>query len=441
MSSLSKTGLFRKSGTVLVGVALLGSLMLTACAPAAKTNDSAPNPTAAATTEAAKAVTAFKSEAFDMDKQTSIDAKKEDPNTILLGNGVITQGKDGDKLTVSFSPYDSADEAWKYTSEVRFEDNSNNYVNLLRWKDKSYLVVTGTSQTSTEASGLTASTKTSVQHVTVLDAATGKVVKDLPGTPNAGASTPNSFLLNTKVAFKKGGYSDAVTPFLTGLFYQTYNGPSAYKLVDPLSGNTVATSDSTPLHNEAGFYKDRDFWKAVGGEYEQTNIDGLFGNFTLFSTKQEEVQSKTGSYIKNSKYSLVNTANKAVLSEISCANSQLDLPTVYSPNFRYVVFSGNFVFDTQTGASFCTTPTNNLEVRPFVVSAVDDNGNMYGAATSDGGADGEYLKINLSDTAKVETLATYKFGNELPIAITDKGSAVFRSELSQDVLVVVPAKG
>lgn len=437
MSSPQKTGLAHKTGTVIVGAALLSSLMLTACgSPASTTADSNSKPSASAAAESPKGTVSLKSDAFDMSKQTAIDAKNG-TKSILLDNGAISTGSDGDKLAVVLTPYEGKDGAWKYTSDVAFAERTNNYVELMRWKDKSYIVVVGTSATTTEASGLTPAGKTTTEHVTVLDAETGKVVNTLTGTPNAGPTTPDSYVMDMDISFSKSGESQTRNPpFMTGLRYHAFGGSAPDKLVDPLTGQTVATTTSTvidALNNESGFFKLADFYTAVGGSYEKTSFEALYGNFALLSTAQPEFKGKSG-YLQNSKFSLVNTVTKKVVSEMTCGNPSYDTKTTHSPDFRYVTFFGNYVFDTQTGKSFCTTPMDNVDVRKFVISAVDNNGKMYGTADKD------YLRISLADKTKSEKLATFDNAGEVPIFITGKGSAVFYGNGANDVLVTVPAK-
>jgi hypothetical protein len=223
--------------------------------------------------------------------------------------------------------------------------------------------------------------------------------------------------------------------FLTGLVFK--NGEGKYRLVDPTSGATVATGErnlSAPmLNNEAGFYQydNTDY----GITPAKPQAKATFGNYALLATAQPEYQTKTGSYVKNSTYSLVDTVTKKTVSEMKCADGGMPQETSYSPDFRYVSFFGNYVFDTKTGKSFCTIPVGKEDVRKFYVTDVDNAGSMYGFA------DTEYLRISLEDNSKIETLLPdFSSQNELPVRITDKGSAVFFSEQSEDTLVSVPAK-
>lgn len=442
MFSLSKTGLFRKSGTALLGVALLGSLMLTACAPSAKTNDTAPNPTAAATTEAPQGITSFQSDAFDLSKQVSIDAPSAGSENrtgpeIFLASGVILKGKsDGGKTVLTYTPYESAEGAWSYEPDFNVGG-----VSLMRWKDKSYAVVDGSINTESEASGLSAAKKTTTENVVILDITNGKVVNTLKNTAHEVgdmSDTSRYSLSSTKEDASNKGASDpewVSQPFRVGLVYKNASGNGKDKLVDPLTGDTIATDKTDrkgALNNETGFY----IRSTTDASFNYvTKVEATFGNYALVATKQPEVRSKSGSYVQNSKYSLMNTVSNTVVSEMSCADGTHALDTVYSPDFRYVSFLGNYVFDTKTGKSFCTTPMNNLDVRQFVVSAIDNNGLMYGTA------DREYLRISLADNTKIETLlAGESYGTKLPLLITDKGSALFYSEQSDDVLVAIPAK-
>jgi hypothetical protein len=403
--------------------------MLTACAPAANNSDAKAQPSASAS-EAPKGITEFKSEAFDLSKQVSVPVANSDTN-ILLAGGVVSQAKEeGGKITVIYTPYESKDSAWKYTPEVAL--NMNPSVQLMRWKDKSYLVLSGWENASEAASGLTAEKKTSEQHVIILDATTGKVVNIFAGEVAVlGSRDPDIFSFDPRS--HSGDRQDTAIPFLTGLVYKTPKGQA--KLVDPLTGNTVATNfkdyGPTPLNNETGFYTDQ--MNRTG----KSTTKAMFGNFAFVSTENVEGgSSKTGATHQNSTFTLVNTITNEIVSKMNCLGTGDDTkkPT-YSADFRYVTFAGQYVFDTKTGKSFCTVPTGQKDIRRFEVKAIDNDGNMYGTA------DSEYMRINLADITKVETLlADISQATQLPILITDKGSALFYSEQSEDVLVAVPAK-
>ena len=442
MFALPKAGFARKTGTAILGVTLLSSLMLTACAPASKTNDTAPNPTASSSAEASKGVTKFKTTAFDVDKQTSVDVEKKDDN-IFLGNGVVSGNMSTDaEQNVSFTPYEDKDKSWKYDVQEKLDSAK---FSLMRWKNKTYVVVQGWVKKSTPASGLQAAKNTSSQSVIVLDAETGKEVKIYNGVETDSSASINDdvFYLDTPAKGPTGTSGSDFVNYIhitvpTGLVYR--NGAGHEKLVDPLTGSELAVYDEgrspkTLLNNETGFY-----------EYaysEVLNSDGVpkakatFGNFALVATSQPESRSSSGSYVKSSKYELVNTLNKTTVGSVICrdATIALDSNTVsYSPNFRYVSF-GNVVFDTQSKAAFCGTPLDE-SVRRLFISDVDNEGNIYAAA------DRQYLKVNIADTTKVETLVEdfSAAKGELPELITDKGSALFYSENSEDTLVVIPAK-
>lgn len=164
------------------------------------------------------------------------------------------------------------------------------------------------------------------------------------------------------------------------------------------------------------------------------DIAASFGNYALTASRLPVVKGAAGGSFPASKYALMNAATKTVVSEIECLDLTVEPEVTYSPDFRFVNFMGTYVFDTQTGDSFCSAPVGKDDVRRFSVASVDNSGNMYGTA------DNDYLKVSLADNSKVETLIANN-KNALPLLITDKGSALFRSEQSEDILVAIPAKG
>lgn len=430
----SKPGFVRKSGTVITGVALLGSLMLTACgAPAANNADSKSQPSASATaSEAPQGNTEFKSDAFDLSKQVSINAPAQD-REILLPNGVVSrEHTDSSHTSIAYVPYENKDGAWKYTSEVPTGENA--HVRLMRWKDKSYIVIDGYENSTQPASGLQAEKKTTAQNVIVLDVVTGKTVNVLKGEPEevTGKSSGTNFYFSSPAAETSDGIKTYV-PFLTGLTYNSPDGKSA-KLVDPLTGKTLATNSRdagpVPLNNESGFYKDES--NALG----RTTTKAVFGNFA-FVANPDTNGTKSGYTSDASVFTLVNTVTNETVSTMKCLGTGIieKNDIAYSPDFRYVVFAKEYAFDTKTGKSFCSSPTGKTDARDFQISAVDNNGLLYGAAGDD------YLRVDLADNTKVETLLTGTARtSKLPFLISTKGSAVFYSEKSEDVLVVVPAK-
>jgi hypothetical protein len=434
MSFSQKTGLASKTGPVILGAALISSLMLTACGTSSPTGpDSNSQPSASATASAAPTgITEFKSDAFDLSKQVSLDIPASDKN-ILLSDGAVTQTEaNGKDRTFSYIPYENKDSAWKYTPEIPV--GSNPSIKLMRWKDKSYLVIDGWDNISQPASGLQAEKKTTAHNVIVLDAATGKTVNVFKGEPSeVGANTQDKLSFNPRTS--NGSTSDnTYIPFLTGLTYRSLNGDA--KLVDPITGKTIATenrvSGPMSLNNESGFYKDE------LNERSKTTTKAVFGNFG-FVVNDNPVANKaeTGHSYQNSIFALVNTVTNETISKMECKGTGdiENQDVVYSPDFRYVVFAKQYAFDTKTGKSFCSSPTGKEDARDFQISAVDNSGLLYGNAGRD------YLRVSIADNTKVETLVSNATNDtKFPIFITKNGSAVFHSEKSKDVLVVVPSK-
>jgi hypothetical protein len=433
MSSLSKNGLVRKSGTALISVTVLGALLLTGCAPSGSNETKAqPTESASATptpTSTVKGITSFVSEAFDLEKQVSINVPEAKSNSngqsnILLAGGVVVKSVSEDgKVTVSYTPYES-DKGWEYTTENSFDGDTG--ASLMRWKGKSYIVIDGWNTSSEAAKGLTAEKKSSVQLAIILDAVTGEEVNTV-SIAESGKNGDTFALDNTPMSVSSQHYK-VPAPFMTGLVYRTVTGQ--VKLVDPVTGETVATDDRrnkpTNLNSESGFYSlDTLFMK---------DIAASFGNYALTASRLPVVKGAAGGSFPASKYALMNAATKTVVSEIECLDLTVEPEVTYSPDFRFVNFMGTYVFDTQTGDAFCSAPVGKEDVRRFSVTSVDNSGNMYGTA------DNDYLKVSLADNSKVETLIANN-KNALPLLITDKGSALFRSEQSEDVLVAIPAKG
>lgn len=428
MSFSQKAGFVRhKTGVTVLGAVLLSSLMLTACgAPAAKVSDSQSQPSASASASAApQGITKFTSDAFDLSKQVSVTIPNKD-SYLRLSDGLVSR----ENSTITYTPYENEDSAWKYTPEISVGNNPN--VRLMRWQDKSYIVIDGWAETSQPANGLQAAKNLTANNVIVLDAATGKTVNVFKDEPTeVGGNNMDRFYFNPRES--DANNSETSIPFLTGLTYRTQNGSA--KLVDPLTGKTVATEVTAgfmSLNNETGFYKNKvDFGSG------RSTTKSVFGNFGFVV---EYAPSPSGSSLPESTFSLVNTVTNETVSSMQCQGNGEGISThspVYSPNFRYVVFGNKYAFDTKTGKSFCSKPSGKQDARDFQISAVDNDGNMYGTA------DRDYLRVSLADISKVETLlkdVNTQDAVMFPIGITSKGSALFQSESSSDVLVAVPSK-
>jgi hypothetical protein len=447
MSSFSKTGLARKAGKTVLGIALLSSLALTACSAPAPTGDGGKadsSSSASAPASAAPQFDGFQSEAFDLGKQVSVSISDLNISTkreaIFLGSGVVGQKQDGDKTSVVFIPYEDADKAWTYTPDAP----GHIITNLMRWKGKSYIVVVETVKESKPATGMQAAQDTETDNVVVLDASTGKVVNKFEGKPSvigqSSQGTGNYYLDNIVRKDASPRDKEFIRPFMVGLVFATWEG--AGKLVDPVTGDTVATDNQmfSKPNNEAGFIASMDKIDYVTSE--ETLMKGIFGNYALLEISNPSKDANNGGRAYFT-FSLVNTVTgETVSNPMKCASAGYGLTNskdapVYSPDFRYVKFVGNYVFDTQTGASFCDTPLENKTMRDLPVSALDNEGNMYGLAQRD------YLRVSVADPAKADTLLgdVSLSEEELPLVITDKGSAVFWMDESKKTLVTVPAKG
>lgn len=443
MSSFSKPGFASKAGKVAIGFAVLSALTLSACsAPAPVSNDGKSDPasSSSASASAAPQFDGFKSDAFDLSKQVSV-SMADQTSVILLGNGAVAQKAADGKTSVVFTPYEDKDKAWTYDPSTP----ATLVTNLMRWKGKSYIVVLETVKESAPANGMQAAKDTTTENAVVLDATDGKVVNTVKGQPlesNQNYSDTDNYSL-TNIIRKDATPQDTefARPFMVGLVYSTFRGK--VKLVDPLTGATVATDD---LHgngyakpnNESDFITDIKSTDYVTGN--ERLMKGIFGNYALYD---QYISSENTGGVSYDTFTLVNTVTgKVVSAPMKCAaapsglNSQKDAP-VYSPDFRYVKFAGNYVFDTQTGKSFCDTPKENPQMRRFPVAALDNAGNMYGLAQRD------YLRVNLADITKPNILLgnVSLTENQQPVLITDKGSAVFWLDNSHTQLVTVPSKG
>lgn len=445
MSFPSKTGFAGKAGKTLLGVALLGSLALTACSsPASSTQPtSEPVSSAAPTAMATPSIQGieFNSDSFDSSKQASFSVNRND-NDLVLSDGVVSfEAGDGGKIALSYIPYKTQKEAWKYKSDEVLTDSK---ANLMRWKDKSYIVLHGMSGTVETANGLSSEKTTTTEIVIVLDLESGAAVNTLKGDTTSTTGGLNQSGLDTLYLINDETIPDVKTgtatvpsglydtePFMVGLVYGTKNGQTV-KLVDPLTGKEIATDTKKNQHyNEAGFWKASETYSAKSFGYDGGNIEAVFGNYMLVSN---EKRATSGNYTE---YRLVNTVTKEVSPPSACVSQAKDagIGMRFSPDFRYVNFYGKNVFDTKTGASYCTQPANHPEIRPFVASLVDNEGNMYGTADKD------YLKVNIADTSKTQKWSDGASYNEVPVSVTTENSLVLkRNDGETQTFFVLPEK-
>lgn len=451
MSALLKTGFMQKAGKAVLSVAILSSLALTACSAPASNDvpkgDTGATASASATASAAPKFDAFKSNAFNLDKQVSVSIADLNISTkregIFLGDGVVGQKKEGDKSSIVFVPYEDSSKAWTY------ETGSGGVItNLMRWKGKSYIVVLASVKESKAASGMQAAKDTTADNVIVLDAETGKVVNTFKGEPHeVGMMNDQTNIFHLDNIVRKDDSprdKEFVRPFMVGLVYVNWTGDA--KLVDPVTGATVATDklngngSYAKLNNEAGFIPDMN-----QTDYLTNNeifMKGVFGNFALMEKSVPSEDSTTGGKAYDTFYLVDTVSGKTVSTPMKCgaighglSDAVRNIP-IYSPDFRYVKFTGNLVFDTQTGKSFCDTPKENKDMRQLPVSVLDNEGNMYGLAQRD------YLRVSLADITKSENLLTdvSLTEDQQPVFITDKGAALFWMDDTHKSLVTVPAK-
>jgi hypothetical protein len=441
MSSLPRVGIARKSSVVLLGATLVGSFLLTACSSAATTAPSADSSSAQPSSTAAPTVS----------NETPLTVIFNEYN-LFLSSGVVGFGKgDGDKTVLTYTPYENSSGEWKYTSDVILDKGGK--INLMRWKDKSYVVLHGTNVNIEPALGLQAEKQTRMELIVVLDPETGKVVNTIKGdatTITGGLITGNPrplSLINDElvkdpkkeIAHPPAGLSDE-QPFMNGL---VFGDGETTNLVDPLTGKIIATdTNHTQRVNDSGFYKVSEVFPAKNFGYEGTNLEAVFGNYLLVRNDKPRT-SNSAPVI--SEYRLVNSVTKEVSPPSECIAADtlknLSVGVNYSPDFRYVNFYGTTVFDTKTGKSFCSKPANQPDIRPFVVSYVDNNGNMYGVAGSD------TLKVNINDTSKTAKWEVSDPG-ALDAVITDKGSLLSKGskvatgspDESKQFLHIFPAK-
>lgn len=449
MSFLSKSSFSGKAGKAALGVALLSSLALSACSsPAASSEPAASQPSVSSpSTSATPSIqpAEFTSDTFDSSKQTAFSMKKNDKDLVLSDGIVAVESGDGGKTVVSYTPYENAKGAWKHTSDVPFVGPKTN---LMRWKDKSYIVLHGLTETTEAANGLSSEKSTATEVVVVLDLETGAVANTLKGDTTATTGGMNQsgfdtlYLINdetipeagTAKAMVPAGLYDT-EPFMVGLVYGTKGGATV-KLVDPLTGKEIATDTNKNQHyNESGFWKASETYNAKAFGYDGGNVEAVFGNYMLVSN--DKPSTKTSDFY--TEYRLVNTVTKEVSPPTACERQGQDvnIGMRFSPDFRYVNFYGKNVFDTKTGKSYCTKPANHPEIRPFVVSFVDNDGNMYGTADKD------YLKVNIADTTKTQKWNTSgdNLFDTVPRTVTSENSLVLhRNNGSTQTFFVIPEK-
>lgn len=446
MSFLSQSSFLGKAGKAVLGVGLLSSLALSACSsPAASSEPAASQPSVSSPfASAAPSIqpAEFTSDTFDSSKQTAFSMKKNDKDLVLSDGIVAVESGDGGKTVVSYTPYENAKGAWKHTSDVPFVGPKTN---LMRWKDKSYIVLHGLTETTEAASGLSSEKSTATEVVVVLDLETGAVANTLKGdtTSATGGINQSGFdtlhLINDETlpnpetgrATIPAGLYDT-EPFMVGLVYGNTSG--VVKLIDPLTGKEIATDVKKNQHyNEAGFWKASETYNAKAFGYDGGNVEAVFGNYMLVSNDKPSTKT-SDSYTE---YRLVNTVTKEVSPPTACERQGQDIGIGmrFSPDFRYVNFYGKNVFDTKTGKSYCTKPANHPEIRPFVVSLLDNDGNMYGIADNK-----DYLKVNIADTSKTQKWSDVN-PNDKVVGVTSKNSLVLnRMEGSTQTFFVLPEK-
>lgn len=448
MSFFSKPSISGKMSKAVLGVALLSSLALSACSSPATTaptdqpsasSSSAPSSASASPSSSIQPAD-FKSESFDSSKQKSFEVNWSKTNLILADGVVAVESPNDDKTKLTYTPFESPESAWTYTSEVPLTEAK---ANLMRWKDKSYIVLHGMTGTTQAASGLNSAKTTSTEVVIVLEQETGKVANTLKGdttsttggVSQSGYGTPK--LINDKTvpdletgrATIPDGLYDT-EPYMVGLVYGANTGHQV-TLVDPLTGKAVAEDTNQYQHyNEAGFWKASQTYSAKSVGAPEGDIDAVFGNYMVVSNK------KSGTGPSSTEFRLVNTVTKEVSAPVECADDRKDVNVGlrFSPDFRYVNDYGRLVIDTKTGKAYCQ-PAGHPEVRPFTVSFVDNDGNMYGAAEKD------YLKVNIADTSKSQQWTDGNTYNNVPVNVTSKGSLVIqRSDAGKHIFTVIQPK-
>jgi hypothetical protein len=351
---------------------------------------------------------------FDVDKQVFMEnipeeARQKD-QVLNLPTGVVSLFENETSTNLMFAPYSPGAEKWQHEVKIEGEIADSPYTNgypskpltFIRWEDKNYVVFQQVVTASTEGSGLNAGGTTTTYNTYVLDAETGEEANKM--SVSITDSDREGVFLPVASRLRESSY----------LLTRSAEG-NDLRMVNPLTGETVATGSQPTSEAETPYYTSEGFDRYGELAFEnETMLTGLYFDYGLFRDNE------SGSI------SLVNTVTGEQIAETTCDIGEgFSTFVVHSEDFRFVSF-GSIAFDTETGASFCGDASDGK--RAFAISGVDNDGNLYGTADS-----ADFLKVSF-DAATVEQ----SDGDMEPIAIMGDGSGVFNTDAG---IVTVPPKG
>lgn len=441
MFALSKPKSPLMKGNLVLGAILISSLALAGCSSAGPSEGSSGSASDSALSAPAPPLAPinFTSDVFDTSKQ-SLTEFEDDPQTVHLSSGVVTRKLTDGSSVISYLPYENKDTAWTYDTKLSVDDLS-----WLRWQDKSYIVASGIITRTEAVEGLTAEKKLHKSGIVVLDVETGEAVKTIDGEEyESGNSSGNEYTLEVPSdtdtieipSMSSNSRTIVSVPYMTGLVLGAgkLNGtPKNYKLVNPLTGDTIATDQGhyPKLNSEAGFYSIDSIYPRTDKSDVNLEIQSVFGKYAIVAEKPaNEVTS-------SSTYSLFDTTSRTVISSKKCNNPGQysdSKSTNFSADFRYVNFASSIIFDTESGNIFCSLPEDTTK-RTFNTVAVDNDGYMYGLLGS------EWNKVSISDNSKIIPVSSGEQSDKI-IGLTNKGSALIDTG-RQDMksIVALPLKG
>ena len=379
--------------------------------------------------------------AFSNEEGFGVPFSSSKKNTLKTPDGGLSRfkGSSGEEV-ISFTSYKKDGKGnWEFTvpaikdasTNSSSEENSAG-VQLLRWEGKSYAVANQEATINTSASGLKAGSSVKVYNTYVLDLETGKLVNTVKAEKPTDASAVSDVFV--PVSYAKP--TERKIPFLNALITTgTVANASSYRVLDPLTSKVIlestGNSENVPYFSGTDF-RDLDIsaLNQTYGGFKSTKPAGYFGNIVLLRSGYEY---EVGAYNPrdNKNYSFYNMNNKTTVASMECENSSTsnEGSGAYSANFRYVVFNGTFVLDTQSGKTFCGAKTATRS--GLLVTSIDNKGNMFGSNDA-----GKLLKVSIEDNdALVELYPTAS--HDVPESITSEGYGVFPSG---DNTILLPLK-
>lgn len=376
---------------------------------------------------------------FSNEDGFSVAFGDKDENTLATPDGGVSRFKgSADEDIVSFTSYEkSGEKNWTLTlPEIKggsekegLEDLS--LIELLRWEGKSYVVANQVANVTTSASGLEAGKSVTVYNTHVIDIETGKIVNTVTAEKPSSNSTPSDVF--TPVYYNK---NETKRPaFSTVLVTEgASNNIATYRALHPLTGATLDEmdqgSDVVPFF-AGGEFKNSEVENLTSTfeGFKSTRLVNTFGDFALVRSGNEI---EVGAYDPNAnvRHSLINLTTGSKVAGIDCKPvTNENVGNIdYSANFRYVAFDGNFIFDTETGKTFCGAKTDSRS--GLAVSALDNNGNMFGANDA-----GKLLKVSIADNSVTELYDVAS--HDVPQSFTSTGLGVFPNG---ETTVLLPLK-